>query len=491
MGPFRLLHFLCALLLYLGNQVRAQDVEWSSLEKFRNKTAYNRIIGSNESGFYVLRSRSYDINSKVIIERYRESMGLDFSKRLPDMRGMELIDAFVKGERVLVFKSRFNAQNERLELIVSQLDENANALGTPNTLLSIYPRSYTDEGDFEVFTNVSRSHFLVVYTEPAPQRKLNLNMVIFNHRFEKVSEKKVPIEFENDDYRVDQTLIDSSGNAYALVSGLNAQVRKGEPSRVSVYLYALGIQGDFQSHLLNSDNHYVHSPILSKDEVNNRLMVSGLFSYKSLGSSKGILSLTISDKNMTELSRSFIPFNQEFIRDIAGEKAAENFDELLDLDIRYMVSRTDGGFLLFAEEFSVVQQSYTYYVNGIAQVSNRSVYNYGKICVLSYGPDGKMEWSKIISKGQSSVNDFGYYSSFVICKKRDRIHVLFNDKLKGSGGARNYIIHHDDSIEESSLFGFQGGNISIVPSESMQIDGNTMLIPITKDRKFAFVKILF
>jgi len=114
-----------------------------------------------------------------------------------------------------------------------------------------------------------------------------------------------------------------------------------------------------------------------------------------------------------------------------------------------------------------------------------------KIFLLSIDSKGVQEWAKVISKGQSSVNDYGYYSSFTIFKKKDRIHILFNDRLKGDGGALVYTLKNDNTLEQELLFGNQSSFISIVPSESRQLDANTMLLPTSKDRKFAFVKITF
>ncbi|MDX5319770.1 MAG: hypothetical protein LPK45_01780, partial [Bacteroidota bacterium] len=264
------------------------------------------------------------------------------------------------------------------------------------------------------------------------------------------------------------------------------------PERVGVFLYALNPSGDWFTYYLNEDDKFIHSPIMVFDEVNKKVLVSGLYSFVSRELAKGTLDFAVDRRNMEEQFHRFIPFERDFVRDIAGEKVAEREEELRDFVIRDMVAKSDGGYLLFGEEFSIAQQSYTYDVNGIAQVSSRSVYNYGKIFVLcSNTLEEQHAWSKVISKGQSSVNDFGYYSSFTLCKKREQIHILFNDKLKGNGGVINYVLHNDDTLEEISLFGNQSAYISIVPGETRQLDANTLLIPTSKDRKFAFVKIAF
>lgn len=485
----RLIFFL--FLIGLGGPAISQQFEWSSMERFRNKTAYNRVIGSNEHGYYVLRSKGYDIRHNVIIERYRESLGMDFSKKLPDMRGTELVNAFVIETGIVLWKSRYNRQTDKLELFIEHLDPEGEAIGRPLPLLIAQPRNYNDDGDFYVIENQAGTHYLVTFSETAPEGKSYLNVQVYDRRLERISSRRQILEFEGKEFEIDQMMVDTTGSAFILVSGVNPDMKKGTPERIGVHLFAMNGQSDWFDFYLNFEDTYIHSPIMVLDDSNNKVVVCGLYSLINRNLCKGTLEFAITRSDFRLVKHSFIPFSMEFVRDIGGQRAVDNEEELHDFVLRFMVVRSDGGYVLFGEEFSVAQQSYTTYYNGIAQVSSRSVYNYGKIFMLSYNPNSGLEWSKVISKGQSSVNDFGYYSSFTICKRKDRIHILFNDKLKGDGGVLNYTLFTDQSLEEEMLFGNQGAFISIVPSESKQLDANTVLIPTSKDRKFAFLKLTF
>lgn len=469
----------------------AQEMEWSNMERFRNKTAYNRVIGSNEYGYYIIRGRGYDIRNKVIIERYRETLGMDFSKEIPNMRGAELVNAFVTETGISLWKSKYNNETNKLELLVEHLDEQAEPVGQPIPIAIAYPRGYSDDGDFVIVENILKTHYVVIFTEPTPQGKSYFNVQVFNRRYEMVSSRRELLDYQENDFDLEQVLVDTTGDVFILVSGVNPEMKKGTPERVGVHLFALNTQSAWFDFYLNFDDTYIHSPIMAFDDKNNKLAVSGLYSLLSREQSKGTLDFAIQRGDFKLLYHLFVPFTQDFVRDIAGEKAVENEEELRDFVVRFMVSRSDGGYILFGEEFSIAQQSYTYYVNGIAQVSSRSVYNYGKIFLISVGNKGTIEWSKVISKGQSSVNDFGYYSSFTLCKRKDRIHILFNDKLKGNGGVLMYTLFPDEKLEEEMLFGNQGTLVSIVPAETRQLDANTLLIPTSKDRKFAFLKLTF
>lgn len=487
MRRFLLFYLAC----FLSNIVPAQQVEWSNMERFRNRTSYNRIIGSNEHGYYVLRGKSFQLRSKVIIERYRETMGMDFSKKLPNQRGVALIDAFVISDGLVLWKSRFNYDSEKLELFVEALDPDAEKKGPELIVAIAQPRNYNDDGDFYVKENKAKTHYVVLFTEKAPKGKSYLNVQVYNRRFERISARREAMDYEEKEFQIEQVLVDTLGNAFVLTSGINPEWDRGTPERVGVHLFGLSNMGVWYDYYLNFADTYLNSPIMAFDELNHRLIVGALYSFKSRNLSAGTMDFVINRQDYSLIHHDLVPFGHDFIHDIAGERVAEEGGELQDFIIRDMLVRSDGGYILFGEEFSISQQSYTYYVNGIAQVSSRSVYTYGKIFVLSVDSKGANEWAKVISKGQSSVNDYGYYSSFAICKKKDQIHILFNDKLKGNGGVLNYTLNNDNTLEEEMLFGNQSAYISIVPTESRQLDANTLLIPTSKDRKFAFVKITF
>ncbi len=471
--------------------LQAQQVEWSNLERFRNKTAYNRVIGANQYGYYVLRSRNYDLKTKTIIERYRASLGLDFSKKVPNMRGHQLINAFAESSGIMLWKSRYNNDRQRIELVVENLNAEAEPVDGHRILCDAMPKNFSDDGDFVVHSNQRQSHFVVLNTEQAPKGQSYLNVRVFDRELNPVCSTRQVMEFENRQFDLEQVVVDSAGNAFILISGVNGEMRKGSPERIGVHLFALANDASWFDFYLNFDDTYIHSPVMSLDEINGKLIVSGLYSLNGLNTAKGVLDFGLQTQGFKLLYHNFIPWTYDFVSDVAGEKAAQEEEELVDFVVRDIVARSDGGYILFGEEFSISQQSYTYYVNGIAQVSSRSVYNYGKIFLVSIGPNGALEWTRIISKGQSSVNDYGYYSSFTLCKRKDRIHILFNDKLKGNGGVLHFVLHNDGSLDEGTLFGNQSAFISIVPSEAAQLDARTLLIPTSKDRKFAFVKLVF
>ena len=106
------------LLLLAALPLHGQDegAEWSNSEKFRNRTAYNKILGQNTTGIYVLRSKSRFFSRRVYVQLYKASMGLVYNKLLPGVKKYTFENAFVTPEGLIVFKSRYNRKTATIDL---------------------------------------------------------------------------------------------------------------------------------------------------------------------------------------------------------------------------------------------------------------------------------------------------------------------------------------------------------------------------------------
>lgn len=484
-------HMLFFCFVMASQLTYSQEFEWSNLERFRNRKSYNHILGQNSSGIFVLRSRGQDIYSKAILERYRNSLGLDYSKRLVGMKGFRYIGAHVQEQGLVVWKSKFNPEVEKLELFVQRVDNDNRLDGEEKLMLQASMKNYADEGDFSVHTNKRQSHFVLCHTEKGKGKFRKFLIHVWDDSLNLQKQKEFILPFEEEDYNLERVEVDTLGNTFLLFSGVNPEKERETPERIGLHLFALAAGDSLVHHYLNLSDTYISSPLMCIDELNNQLQVSALYSLQSRERSKGVVFATFDLSSGRKLTHEFVPYTLSFAKDIIGEDGIRRDEEPENFSLKYIVPRSDGGFILFGEEFSIAQQSYTYYVNGIAQMTSRSIYNYGKLFILSLDPQGKPEWFHIINKGQSTVNDLGYYSSFTIVVGLNEIRMLFNDRVRGSGGVVEYTLNTKGELDNKMLFGNQGPYVAIAPMEAKQLDARSMLIPTAKDRKFAFVKLIY
>jgi hypothetical protein len=131
------------------------------------------------------------------------------------------------------------------------------------------------------------------------------------------------------------------------------------------------------------------------------------------------------------------------------------------------------------------------YVNGIPQNTSRNIYNFDEVFVLSLDSSGKIVWHKMINKSQSSMNDGGYYSSVIVGVTQDNIHIIFNDKMRGNGNVMQYSINGKGVMSDVILLRSDREYLSVIPAESKQISSNKLLIPVSRDKKFALLKLIY
>lgn len=483
--------FLCALLL-LTAKTKAQEVQWSNSEKFRNRTAYTRIIGQNQQGIYALRSKSRFISRRVYIQMFRENMGLLFSKQLPGLKRSVLENAFVYPNSLAIFKSSYNRKTSNIDLIYQQYNIEAEPEGEEKVLMNSPQRDYSDEGDYILSQSTDRSKILCFHTEITSEKKTVIELLVLQApEMKEISRKKVELPFRYGSFSRLDMEVDNNGSAYFVFRVEDDEKKKKNFERFGYYLFAYDINTNIlKDFYLNNSDTYLSRPYLTIDNLNHRAIVSGFYSLQETGLSKGILDFAIDAHTHNLIYHSFIPYPQTFVADMIGKYAAERGEELRDLFIRKVIPHSDSGYVIVAEEFYTTTQTYTFSINGMMQVGSRDIFNFGKVALLFINKRGEIEWSKTINKSQTSSLDLGYYSSIYVVSQKNKLSIFYNDEDRGNSEITQYVLNNKGELSSKLLFKNQTSNIAVVPREGQQLDAATILFPAAKDRKFAFLKLM-
>lgn len=128
---------------------------------------------------------------------------------------------------------------------------------------------------------------------------------------------------------------------------------------------------------------------------------------------------------------------KEFDRNVFEEsmrkkkKKADKADELVQFDIDDFIFREDGGMVMISEQ---------YYINVVCTSDPKTgathcnyYYHYDNLLVTNFNPDGSVMWMKIIPKYQVTINDDGYFSSYLTLVEDDKLMFIYNDDPKNAG----------------------------------------------------------
>ncbi|HMQ06860.1 MAG TPA: hypothetical protein PKC30_06130 [Saprospiraceae bacterium] len=189
-----------------------------------------------------------------------------------------------------------------------------------------------------------------------------------------------------------------------------------------------------------------------------------------------------------------ISIGAEFITEIYG-KLKKKKQALEDYEIRDIVPRQDGGFILITEmnrEFSrrsaftnapIIRPTIMDGMRGWTDHYNED------IAVFAVRGNQTEHWRKVLYKKQFSQDDQGIYSSFFVFKTPSRLKIIYNDEIKNNNTVSQYIINPIGKFERNSLLSTFYQNLRLRFTSAKQISNQVLLVPSEKNYNLRLVKI--
>lgn len=240
-------------------------------------------------------------------------------------------------------------------------------------------------------------------------------------------------------FNIESYDVDNKGNVYVLgikFDDVPKEKVKGEPNYNYLLLkyefgtdnlieYPILVEGKFLTDLnftINKDSDIICAGFYSKEKVYN---ISGSFYMKIDDESKAVL---VSD--FLEFDISLLTQNLNEKQDAKVQKKEDKGKKvnLLQYNLGKLVIKDDGGITLVGENYYVVVTT-SYNAQTKSQTTTYHYY-YNQILVVDISADGKIQWVKQIPKNQHTINDGGYFSSYGLIERGDKIYFLYNDNPK-------------------------------------------------------------
>ena len=147
--------------------------------------------------------------------------------------------------------------------------------------------------------------------------------------------------------------------------------------------------------------------------------------------------------------------------------------------------------LIIAEQKEVATEDDIILVNGIPQSTSKNIYNFNELLIINYDSSAFIDWHKVVTKNQTTVNDGGYFSSVAIFVGDKYIQLLYNDQIRSSGDVMQYTIYNNGVEESKKLLKTELDFVAIIPEESSQVSSNKLIIPTSKNRRFSLLKLVY
>ncbi len=227
------------------------------------------------------------------------------------------------------------------------------------------------------------------------------------------------------------------------------------------------------------------------DNLNQRLLISGLFNERAVGKSKGMYYVTVNMGGGPVQLRTVL-FTEEFLQNIYGKEVSANRG-LTNFSMQDVALRQDGGALLVAEmtkEYSrrpsiPGRREFGYTRGGWVD------YYYEDVIVFALHPDGTEHWNAVLHKKQYSQDDDAMYSSYFLFKTPEMLRLLFNDEIRQENMVSEYVIRGNGYHRRQSVFSTDYQRLRLRLADAVQISHNECIVPSERNSRLSLVKITF
>lgn len=463
----RYLAFIFLFLLCLARgQVKSQTVQWSDELEFRG--ALPEILGESNSKTVTYRTIG-DKRKSYIFDVFTERLKHKSNIQVNFEDNENLVSQFLENDLVYLFYS-FKSDNLNKELRLQILNLEKKSISKPKKICLLNGednqiRIDTVSNKFWVFNHL--------------QGSLSLNYNVLNDSGEVLVNSS-------------KLLSDEGLSLKQLYLSEKGTLLQFEKSGSAFQFYLLDSKLNFrQLETAMSDSFYYQRGIISFDKINNK------FDYVTLageGNSNRLSALFYASfalDSIFETQITYHKFPAKLLRDYKGFGSSQN--GLKDFFITSLIPRSDGGFVMLAENYEYELEEFTdVTIYGIVNTYTRKKYRYGDLLLISINNKRKIDFHDLIKKDQLTFEDNGYFSSVTLLILNSKLIILYNDT-----GRRNWNLIMSSLNTEGEMHGeilINGNDFKgrLIPKRARQVSGNQIIVPaVDRSDDFLFCKITF
>lgn len=422
-------------------------VNWGPELKERENGEFNRLIGLTDDAVFMTMTQKRDLHvqkmNSDLVSLYTEKLDLELDKK-----ELSLLDVMVIDRRILVFATRFDRKDEQTALYMRVFDEATMAPQAEwDRLCRFEAKSGPRSGGFGVVVSPDERRVLVwaslPYEKNSPER---FQVKVYSSAIELEWDREIALPYIDKEFSIEEFDVDVNGDVvvvgvkYAERAERRERKRDGK-AQYDYHLLTFSGAGGEKDHTIALSDKFLQDMTVSLDTGKSDILCAGFYGEKGSNAVRGSFFLRLDPTTKAITHQSHKAFSDDFITLYMTEKEekkardrAERKDENLQLfeyDLDEIVRRTDGGAVLVGEQYYLRVTSYTSRdANGNTYTTTVYHYYYNDIIVVNIDPDGTIAWTSRIPKRQHTTNDGGYFSSYALEVKGDKLYFVYNDNGK-------------------------------------------------------------
>ncbi|HET8572822.1 MAG TPA: hypothetical protein VFL76_03015 [Edaphocola sp.] len=475
--------FTFILVMGPGRHAHAQDIYYSKEERFNFQNGDYSVIG--QTGHYIY---TYSASNKgYFLNAYNDSMALEakialdfFPERVADAQFINYPDQII-----VLFQAEMR---NYIVQYAALLDDRALLIHKPIAIDSVKSSWFGgSQKYFSVTVSPDKSKIMVYGLG-----KKDLSATLIDNGLHILHHGRHNISSSGND-NIHQALLDNSGRFYFSI----AAEAGNKDYAADFHLYQLSEDGhNLGEKMFPADQQY-YSGLYSKiNRANGQIYSAGFYSGHKNGNLEGVIYFTYDPGNRNFSNIKRIPFTKEVLNDADTRNKKKAFN---DEQVRDLVIKNDGGFLLVSEDAYVSSRTemtpgwgyYSWYYAPVYPDRTIYEYHYGDVLIMDFDTRGTIQWHRFIRKDQYSQDDNGIFSSYAFLNSGSSLVFLYNDFNNRSSSIKVAAMDAAGQLQLQTLNTGNIGNADWLPRKAVQVDKATWVIPVLNRNNLFFAKVVF
>lgn len=466
--------------------LRAQDVIYSTYERFDLRSGDFSIIGKVGDRLYTYRASS----DGFFLDAWDDSMNraatvmLDFfPRRIYETRFIGYSDRIIALYQSL--------DGTKVTQFAALLDSRGRLVKGPMTLSTSRTGILGADRDYYSYQVSDNKKWILIYGFNGRRSELGGTVIWLNDSLA-VTDRGTAKFDGSSDVQIGEGMLDNDGTFFLPVySGSGGNAYGDQAWMLSL---ARGSRKFIASEMPLGDT-YVHGLFAKHDPANKRIYLTGFASDRKNGNAEQLIYARFDLNTNTWLNTSFLPID-EAMRNATGDKRRKQ--AFNDYVIRQLIIRRDGGFAILAEDYYVTTRNntmgwggyYSFY-NGPFMSQNVREYHYEDVLAYSASEAGTRDWFSFVRKSQYSQEDGGVFSSYALLNTGGAFGLLFNDFNSNRARIGLATIDASGNVDMRYLNASGNDEPDWLPRSGKQVGAREIIVPCMRRRQLCFAKIVF
>ncbi|MDQ3190027.1 MAG: hypothetical protein M3Q58_00375 [Bacteroidota bacterium] len=510
------------------------SVKWGKDYRIPKKSYIQKIVGEDEKGFYILRNQGQTRlkDGEMFLERYsNDNVSLQNSNKIsvPQINGenVKYEQLFYLNEKLLLFTSYYDKVTGTNTVFAQYLDEIGRGISELLPINEIKANQKKNTGSFKIALSKDNSKILVCSNEPFEKyTNEKISYKVLDIALNEIWSTELELPYTGRQLNISNHIVDNFGNVHMLAK-VNMNTEKSEKGQADYFYtilsyfhsddvvkeYEVSLKGKSVSDIafqLSGTGELVAAGFYSNtikgqsaSNTNFGFSSVSVQEQKSLVAGSFYLKIDLQTQKVT--ARGIKEFERSFLSEFMSDRNIDRGKELFSYLIDYFILREDGGAILAGEQYYSTMVCNYDPRTGVRNCNYH--YYYNDIVLVNINPDGSIAWTKKIPKKQHSINDNGFYSSYLMAYDNSTISIVFNDhpknlvllegkKIKYMNNPKRAVvtlstIDQAGNVKRSPLFSARDQKVIVKPKVYFQVNEKQAIIYGQKKKTYKMGKITF